>query len=179
MTTSFSLPPSLTWRVGYECVVQHRIQRWHDWQWLCEPCVCDWEAQYGTQGILPESSHMKLVGRFVTAAAFREPAVVYISLPPKYKMGHARNEPLHFLTTASQTDVSAVCSQMFPSTTMLLEVVLCLIRNEQETLTWMLSISLVEGCVHSVINSRNWEPHSFPCYCPRVYSLTSASLLLC
>lgn len=50
------------------------------------------------------------------------------------KWAVARNEPIHFLTTASQTDVSVVLSQMFPSMAILLEVGFCL-RDELHKLT--------------------------------------------
>lgn len=118
-----SLPPSLTWRVGYECVVLCRIQKWHYWQWLLHsPCVTE------KPNMVPDSflyfAHMKLVGRLVTAAAFNRAChCLYLCLQ-NTKWAVARNEPLHFLTTASQIDVSVVSSQMFPSTAMLPNIVL-------------------------------------------------------
>lgn len=63
------------------------------------------------------------------------------------KWAVAGNEPLHFLTTASQTDVSVVLSQMFPRTAILLELVFTSIRDEQDKLTWMMSVPLVDDCV--------------------------------
>lgn len=69
-------------------------------------------------------AHMKLVGRLVTAAAFNRAChCLYLCLQ-NTKWAVARNEPLHFLTTASQIDVSVVSSQMFPSTAMLPNIVL-------------------------------------------------------
>ena len=91
---------------------------------------------------------MKLVGRFVTAAAFNRAChCLYLCLQ-NTKWAVARNEPLHFLTTASQTDVSIVSSQMVPSTAMLLGAVLHLVQDERGAFTSMESTALVEERVH-------------------------------
>ena len=166
-----SLPPSLAWRVGCECIVRQRIQRGRGWQWLCEPRVWLRSPTWSQESFL-EFSHMKLVGRLGTAAAFKRACrCLYLCLQ-NTKWAVARNEPLHFLTTASQTDVSAVCSQMFPSTTMLLEVVLCLIRE------WTRDINL-DGkylfgwrlCALQWLTVRTETHPLLPMLCPRVYSL--------
>lgn len=91
--------------------------------------VCVWlRSTIWYQESFLQFAHKKLVGRFETAAAFKRAChCLYLGLQ-NTKWAVARNEPLHFLTSASQIVVSVVLFQMFLNTTsMLFGVVLCLV----------------------------------------------------
>lgn len=110
----FWLSPSLPWQVGHEHIVLHGTQRntidAGDGSVLrvrLRSTIWPWES-------FLSFAHMKLVETSLTAAAFHRACHCLHLCLQNTKWAVARNEPLHFLTAASQPNVSVVPSQMFP-----------------------------------------------------------------
>ena len=114
----------------------------------CASPVCDWEAQHGPRSPSWSFHIWSLLGDWGLQLLLREPAVVYISA------SKIQNGPLlgmnHFISWPLQARLMSLlfvprCSPARPCYS---KLCFASFGNEQETLTWMVSISLVEGCVH-------------------------------
>lgn len=106
--------------------------------------VCDWEAQYGTR--TPSCSlHM---WDLWLQLLLTEPAIVYISA------SKIQNGPLlgmnHFISWPLQARLMSLLffPRCFPAQPCYFKLCFASFRDEQDKLTWMISISLVEDCVH-------------------------------
>lgn len=107
------LSPSLTWQVGYGHNALHHTHSSTADGDCAMLCVRLRNAVWHQESFL-SFAQMKLVERSLTAAAFHSACHCLHLCLQNTKWAVARNEPLHFLTAASQPSVFLVPSQMFP-----------------------------------------------------------------